>query len=159
VSEVLVFGSVAGATVAWAAAEWWRAAPRSAARARVAWTVGAALMLVHSVAAFALLYGGSHRTAVDATARQTAAVTGVATGAGIYVNYAFLAIWLADVLWCWAAPAAYATRSPVVSVSLRVFFLFMFLNGAVIFADGLMRVLGAVAVATAGAAWIRGARV
>jgi hypothetical protein len=114
VSEVLVFGSVAGATVAWA---------------------------------------------VDATARQTAAVTGVATGAGIYVNYAFLAIWLADVLWCWAAPAAYATRSPVVSVSLRVFFLFMFLNGAVIFADGLMRVLGAVAVATAGAAWIRGARV
>ena len=154
-NDALIFGSVAGAVVAWAAAEWWRASPPHATQARAAWTLAAALMTLHSAAAFAILYGASHGTAVAATAKQTEALTGVASGAGIYVNYVFLTIWLADVIWWWARPVSYAARRPVVSALMRAFFLFMFVNGAVIFADGLMRVLGAVGVVTAGAGWLR----
>lgn len=157
--EALIFGSVAGAIVAWGAAEWWRAMPQHAGRARLAWTLGATLMTSHSAAAFTILYGGSHGTAVAATAKQTEALTGVGSGAGIYVNYVFLTIWIADVIWWWAGPASYAARPHVVSALMRAFFLFMFVNGAVLFADGLMRVLGAVAVVMAGAAWIRSAQV
>jgi hypothetical protein len=115
-------------------------------------------MTLHSAAAFVILYGGSHSTAVAATARQTAALTGVASGAGIYVNYVFIAIWIADALWWWAAADSYAARPHGVTIAVSAFALFMFINGGVIFADGLMRVIGATAVVIAAAAWIPRAR-
>jgi hypothetical protein len=157
-SELTIFGSIAGAIVAWAAAEWWREEPVRARDARAAWTCGAALMALHSVAAFLLLYDGSHATAVAATARQTAALMGIASGWGIYVNYAFNAVWLGDAAWWWIAPASYVTRPRVISTVRRAFFLFMFVNGAVIFADGWMRVLGGTAVTIAAIAWARDCR-
>lgn len=155
-SELAIFGSIAGAIVAWAVGEWWRDDPVRWREARMAWTCGASLMTVHSAAAFMLLYGGSHDAALAATARQTAALTGVASGAGLYVNYAFLALWTADAAWWWIAPAAYAARRRVIDASISGVFLFMFLNGAVIFADGWMRVLGATAVTAVLVAWARG---
>jgi hypothetical protein len=154
-TQPLVFGSVAGAIIAWAMAEWWRDTPGRLVHARLAWTLGAAMMGLHSVAAFIILYEGSHATALAATARQTAALTGVADGSGIYVNYLFVAIWMIDALWWWIAPAAYTARPSIVSHGLRAVFLFMFVNGAFVFADGLMRALGAAAVVVAATAWIR----
>jgi hypothetical protein len=153
-NNAIIFGSVAGAMIAWAAAEWWRGVPRQTARARLAWTLGALLMTVHSVAAFVILYGGSHTAAVAATARQTAALTGIASGAGIYLNYFFLEVWIADALWWWIAADSYAARPRGITIAISAFFLFMFINGGVIFADGLMRVIGSVAVVIAAAAWM-----
>ena len=69
VIEVAVFGTIAGATLAWAVAE--------QLRSRLLWTIGAALAVTHSAAAFAVFHGWSHRAAAAATARQTADVTGV----------------------------------------------------------------------------------
>lgn len=155
-SELAIFGSIAGAIAAWAAGEWWRGYPMRWREARMAWTCGATLMAVHSAAAFMLLYDGSHATAVAATARQTAALTGVESGAGIYINYAFLALWITDAAWWWIAPATYAARGRVIDASISGFFLFMFLNGAVIFADGWMRGLGATAATAVLVAWVRG---
>ncbi len=154
-TEILVFGAVAGAVLMWAAAEWMR--PRrvpgggqpNASRVRVwrwLWTASATLMLVHSLAAFGAFYNWSHATARLATARQTEAAIGIPAGVGLYVNYALLAIFSADVLWSWLRPDRYQRRSPVLDAFIRGFIFFMFLNGAVVFADGLMRIVGIVAV-------------
>ena len=140
-TEIVVFWTIAAAVAAWAASD----VVHEPAQ-RLLWTAAAMLTLVHSVAAFGTIYGWSHQTAVDATARQTRAVTGVDAGAGIYVNYAFLAIWLSDVAWWWLAPESYARRSTGLSRFMHGFVWFMFLNGAVIFADGWMQGLGVAAV-------------
>jgi hypothetical protein len=148
VTEVAVYGAVAGAIIAWAASEVTQGAAR-----RVSWSVAAALMLVHSVAAFGTIYGWSHEVAVAATARQTRELTGFDSASGIYVNYAFLVVWLTDAAWWWQSPGTYVTRARWMSRFVHGFVWFMFLNGAVIFADGWMRTIGAIAVLTVPVAW------
>jgi hypothetical protein len=148
-----VFVTIAIAIAAWAAAECLRVARRPAL-ARVAWTAGAAAMIVHSLAAFAVFYGWDHETAVALTARQTAALTGIAWGGGLYVNYALLAIWSADAIWAWVSPVSYAQRPAALDIAVRGFLYFMFVNGAIVFADGWMRALGMLAVGLVTAAWL-----
>lgn len=143
-----MYGAVAGAIVSWAASELSPAAAR-----RIFWSLAALLMLVHSVAAFATIYGWSHEVARVATARQTRALTGFDSGSGIYVNYVFLLTWLGDVVWWWGSPVGYAARPRWVSRLVHGFVWFMFLNGAVIFADGWMRAIGAIAVLLVAVAW------
>lgn len=145
-TEFAVFSTIAGATLAWAAAV--------CLRSRALWTVGALLAVTHSVAAFAVFHGWRHQAAVAATARQTAALTGVAWGGGIFFNYAFLAIWLSDAIWWWASPRTYHARSRAVTATIHGFLFFMFVNGAIIFADGWMRLLGIVAVGVVGTTWL-----
>lgn len=155
-SELAVFGSIAGATVAWALAEVVRGVvPRAG---RLFWTVGAFLAVIHSAAAFGVFHAWSHEAALVATAQQTAAVTGLDWGGGLYINYAFLVIWTADALWWWTSPDTYETRPAAVSMFVRGFLFFMFVNGAVIFADGWMRVLGIAAIVAVSAAWYRSHR-
>ena len=145
-TELAVFATIAGATLAWAAAEIWRW--------RVMWMVGAVLATVHSVAAFALFYDWSHRTAVIETSRQTAALTGISWAGGIFFNYAFVAIWLADAMWWWVSPRSYGARARLIDGFVRGFLFFMFFNGAIVFADGWMRALGIVAVGGVGLTWL-----
>jgi hypothetical protein len=146
VTELAVFGTIAGATLAWAAAE--------CLRSRVMWTMGALLATTHSAAAFGVFHGWSHRAAVVATAQQTAALTGVSWGGGIFFNYAFIAIWLADAIWWWLSPGTYRARSRTIDIVVRGFLFFMFFNGAIVFADGWMRVLGIAAVGVVGLTWL-----
>jgi hypothetical protein len=158
-TDLVVRATIAAATIAWAAAEWWRLTRPHVpdAPARALWTIGAASMTAHAVAAFHTVYGWSHHRALVETARQTAAVTGWTWGGGLFVNYAFVAIWMADAAWWWLAPDAYRRRPAALSAALRGVFLFMFLNGAIIFAAGAMRVLGIIAVSVVTAAWYRSA--
>lgn len=142
-----VFGTIAAATVAWALAEW--------RRSRVLWSVGAVLATIHSAAAFKVFHAWSHDAAALATARQTLAVTGIDWGGGLYFNYAFLAVWLSDALWWWIAPRAYESRPAAISAVVHGFVFFMFLNGAVVFADGWMRVLGILSVGIVSIAWLK----
>jgi hypothetical protein len=155
--ELAVFATIAGAVASWAASECWTLRRRvgSDSGPRILWMIGALLMLAHSIAAFGVFYNWSHEAGVAATARQTHAMTGVASGAGIFVNYAFVGIWLADAAWRWFNPASYRTRPRTVSHGLRAWFVFMFLNGAIVFADGLMRILGIACVTAVAAAWYR----
>ena len=115
------------------------------------------MLAVHAVSAFQTFYAWSHERALLETARQTLAVTGWSWGGGLFVNYAFVAIWMADALWWWLAPEAYRRRSAALSAALRGLFVFMFLNGAIIFAAGGMRVIGIIAVSVVIAAWYRSA--
>ena len=86
-----------------------------------------------------MAYEWTSRAALIDTARRTAAVTGVAWGGGIFVNYLFLAVWLADGLWWWAAPVAYHRRPVVLERARLALFVFMFLNGAIVFAGNAAR--------------------
>jgi hypothetical protein len=110
---MLVQLTAALAIVAWAAAEWLRRrGPRNAeAAARILWTAGVVLLGAHTLAAFHFVHGWSHQAAADETARQTAELIGLRWSGGVFVNYAFLAMWAADAGWWWAAPASYRNRS------------------------------------------------
>jgi hypothetical protein len=143
----IVRGTMIVATVAWAVGEaLMRRSLRSDRLARASWTVGIILALIHVALAFHLVYAWNHEAAVAATVRQAADRFGAGWRGGIYVNYVFLALWLADVCWWWLAPASHAARSPRLEVARFVFFAFMFLNGAVVFASGIGRVVGMVAM-------------
>ncbi|MBZ5603337.1 MAG: hypothetical protein LAO79_13635 [Acidobacteriia bacterium] len=120
---------------------------RRDAGARLAWTAGCALYLAHVAAAFALRHHWSHAAAYQETARQTREVFGIDSGAGIYFNYAFTILWIADALWWWLAGLdRYRTRPRRVTVAVHLFFAFMFFNGAIVFGSPFMRWLGTAAI-------------
>jgi hypothetical protein len=135
------------ATVAWAAGEvLMRRSAASDRLARAMWTIGIALALVHVALAFHLVYAWDHEAAVIATAQQAADRFGWGWRGSIYFNYVFLALWLADVCWWWLAPRSHASRSTTLEVSRLAIFAFMFVNGAVVFASGVGRVVGIVSL-------------
>ena len=102
----------------------------------------------HDVAAaFAFQHGWSHDAAFRETARRTDELFGVQSGAGLYFNYAFTAVWLADVVWLWTSGETYRTRPRWISDSIHAFMAFMFFNATVVFASGWVRWLGVVATA------------
>ena len=141
--------TVVAATVAWTLGEVLMRRSAAADRlARAAWTGGIALALLHVVLAFEFVYAWDHGAAVAATAQQTADLVGSRWGAGIYVNYLFLTLWLADVCWWWVAPASHAARSVRLETARLALFTFMFFNGAVVFATAVTRVIGIAAVTT-----------
>src|SRR5579884_2872153 len=83
---------------------------RQPSGARRAWKLGYAAFLVHVACAFHFYHGWSHRAAYAATAQRSAEVIGLAWGGGLYANYAFAALWGADVAWWWLSPRGYLQR-------------------------------------------------
>jgi hypothetical protein len=143
--------------LAWAIAEWRRTAPMaSPASGRRAWALGALAALMHAALAFHVHYAWSQAAALADTARQTLAVTGLDSGGGLYVNYAFLGVWAADALWWWLAPSSFARRPRLLDMTVRAFLWFMFVNGAFVFVRGPRRWVGAAAAISVAAAWYRG---
>ena len=107
--------------------------------ARVLYTAGCGLFLVHVACAFHFYHHWSHRAAFDDTARQTEEMLGVAFGEGIYFSYLFAALWVADVVWMWLAPR----RQPAwLTAALQLYLAFIALNGAVVFEAGVTRWVG-----------------
>jgi len=89
---------------------------------------------------------------VASTAAQTHAVFGVDAGAGIYVNYLFFIVWLADALWWRMAPDGYR-RPPAITWTLRAFYMVIIFNATVVFVDGLRRLFGLVIVSWLARVW------
>jgi hypothetical protein len=150
----------------WGVAEWGRlrqghaggGVPIGDAATRILWTAGAAFTLVHVVLAFHFIHAWSHAAAFADTARQTEAALGLAFGGGVFVNYAFLMIWAADAAWWWLSPTTFQKRPGALDASVRLFILFIFVNGAIVFPSGPVRLLGLLVVGTLGVAWYRGRR-
>ena len=143
--------------LAWVVAEWRRTSSgASATRGRRAWTVGALAAVVHAALAFQVHHAWSHAAAVADTARRTAAVTGLAWGGGVYLNYAFLAAWSADVFWWWLDAGSFRRRPRGLDAALRAFLWFMFVNGTFVFVCGPLRWVGAGAALAVAFAWYRG---
>jgi len=113
--------------------------------ARWAWwtyAAGAILCVIHIAIAMGVAHGWSHDAAIAATARQTKAVYGFGWGGGVYVNYAFVAVWLADA-WRWRRQAFLHPRDPdAMTWATRIFFLIIILNAAVVFASPVRRLGG-----------------
>ncbi len=109
---------------------------------RLVWTIGCGLYLLHVLAAFHFVHRWSHAEAVVHVARQTEAFVGWSFGGGVYFNYLFTALWVADVVWWWWSPASHAARSRWLTGGLHVYLLFIAVNGAVVFASGWTRWLG-----------------
>ena len=116
-------------------------------------TVGWGLYIAHVLLAFGLHYDWSHATAYAETATQTEALTGWAWGGGLYVNYLFSVVWGVELCWWRWAPESYARRAHGAELAMRAFFLFMIVNGAVVFVDGPRRWLGVVIVGVLLVAW------
>lgn len=128
-----------------------RGEPRTG-KAWVAWTAGAVLCTLHMLIAFGVRHGWSHAAAAADIARRTADVFGVSWGGGIYVNYLFGAVWLAEAWWWRADPRAYARRPRWITWLLRSFDFVVLANAAIVFATPAGRAAGAPLVAIL--AWI-----
>ena len=71
------------------------------------------------------------------------------------MNYVFIAWWALEAFAWWAFPEHYRRRPQVVRWASRAVFAFMFVNGAIVFARGPVRVFGAAAVLAAVCVWVR----
>ncbi|MDZ4287946.1 MAG: hypothetical protein U0984_08300 [Prosthecobacter sp.] len=111
-------------------------------RNRAAWTLACLLLLLHVACAFYHVHQWSHHAAYEATARQTAALTGFNSGSGLWVNYAVIAVWLLDLGWWWAAPASYQSRPRLIGALIHGFLAFVWFNATVVFGHGLIRWVG-----------------
>ena len=131
---------------------------RTGGQAAARWlnTLGCAVFLAHVACAFHFYHGWSHTNAYADTARQTAKLFGWNWGGGLYVNYLFALLWAGEVIWSWANPGGHLQRPGWMTWSLRSFFLFMMLNGAVVFVHGAMRWFGMILCLTLVACWWRG---
>ena len=124
---------------------------RAPAWAWPVWCLGALAGAIHALLAFEIRYDWSHQQALRATADQTAAVYGLRWGGGLYINYAFLAAWLADAAWWRLDPSGFLSRPAIVSTAFRAFSFIVLVNAAVIFAAPSRRVVGLILIA--GLAW------
>jgi hypothetical protein len=143
---------------AWGASEWARSSGGRARekRARALFTLGALALAAHTGLALHLRHAWSQGDAIREIARQTEEVTGVAFSGGLFVNYAFLAFWGAELLWWWRSPAGYARRPATLAWASRGVFLFMFVNGAIVFGRGPVRAFGVLVVLGVFSSWYRG---
>jgi len=112
-------------------------------RSRCLYTAGLAAYLAHVAAVFHFAHGWSHSAAYEYTAQRTAEVTGNAVGAGLFVNYAFTAMWIADAVWWWTNRRTYEGRSRWFDLLVHAIFVFMIFNSTVIFASGPVQWYGA----------------
>jgi len=112
------------------------------------WAFGAVLCAVHMLLAMGIRHGWSHQSAIESTAAQTQAVYGLNWGGGVYVNYAFLAVWIAELIWWRASPAAFFSRPSFATWSLRTFYLIVLFNAAVVFASGFRALAGLLLIAS-----------
>jgi hypothetical protein len=129
--------------------EGWQALTSRGRLARWLWTWACLTFLVHVACAFHFSHRWSHRHAFEQTRLESG------FGEGLYVNYLFMAVWIADVLWWWIAPAAYARRMPWIDRLLHGFLLLIAFNATVVFESGAVRSAGAVGSLLLAARWIR----
>ena len=156
--SLIVVLTIWTALLLYAAGEYGRTRRPAAAWARPVWTLGAAAYLAHVAAAFATHHAWSHTAAYAYTAARTDALLGLAWGGGLWVNYAFTVLWVGEALWWQMRPAGYARRAPPWKPAVRGAFLFMIVNGAVVFVEGPGRWLGVAIVAALVAIWRADAR-
>lgn len=123
---------------------------RPSALVRWSWTLGFVAFAAHMICAFHFYHDWSHAAAYDATGRDTEELFGVNWGGGLYFNYAFSVVWLADVLRLWmrrpqAAWARYA---------LHLFMFFIAFNATVVFESGIVRRVGIALTSVLVALWV-----
>jgi hypothetical protein len=113
-------------------------APRAS---RLVWTVGCGIYLLHVGCAFGYYHHWSHDDAYTFTAHQTAVVVGLDWGGGLYINYAFTLVWIADACWWWTD----RPKPRWIVWAVQLFMAFIAFNATVVFALGFSRWFGVAA--------------
>jgi hypothetical protein len=103
---------------------------RRGANLRLVYTVGGLFCLFHIAVAFHVGHEWSHQKAFEHTGRSSG------FGPGIFVNYLFVVVWLADVVWAWVAFDHYLNRPRWVCWAVFGFMGFIVVNAAVVFGTG-----------------------
>ena len=103
------------------------------------WTAGCGLFFAHVLMGFGGFYGWSHEVAVAVAAQATYDLTNIRWGGGLYANYLFTLVWLADALWWWINPLGYARRPRWLRRLLMGFMVLMVLGGTVLFTQNPLR--------------------
>ena len=131
------------------------ARPKSDYLARLAFTAALAALVGHYISAFQFYHSWSHESAYVETARQTAEVFKVNWGGGIFINYAVLMLWIADVGWWWlAGPGSYRRRPLWILLTWHGFLIFILFNATVVFKDGITRWVGLLVCAIVSLSWL-----
>ncbi len=112
------------------------------AAARMAWTFGCASLMTHVAFALHYYHNWSQASAYRETARQTAEMTGLDWGGGLFINYALLLGWVIDVVWSLRSLDAYRNRSWVLAAAWQGFLFFIIFNATVVFKTGPLRWIG-----------------
>ncbi len=115
------------------------------------WTyaAGGVLMVVHVLVAYGLFHRWSHSAALAHTAEQTRQVVGWAFAGGLYFNFLFVAVYLADIAWR-ARVGGWKQRKPrAIAYTIDSCLWFIVAMSTVVFESGVVRwvaVTGAVVV-------------
>jgi hypothetical protein len=113
------------------------------AAARTAWTAGLISLIAHVACAYHFYHNWSQTAAYRETARQTAEVTGLDWGGGLFINYALIIGWIMDVaLWRLRGLDAYRNRPWWLAAVWQGFLIFIVFNATVVFKTGLLRWIG-----------------
>ncbi len=110
--------------------------------ARVIWTAGCVLFVIHVACAFHFYHDWSHQHALDHTASETQRLLGFSFGEGIYFSYAFTLLWAADATWWWIAGTHRSSRTRPLGLFVHAYLFFIAFNGAIVFEDGPTRWAG-----------------
>ena len=106
------------------------------------WLLGALFAMAHSWGALMTFHHGSQEAALKSTAEQTEQLLGFRFGAGLYVNYLFVVVWLADAVFRLLAPSRYILLPNWYRRSVIGFLVFIAINGAIVFKSGWIRIVG-----------------
>ena len=121
--------------------------------ARTAWTLGCLFYLAHVACAFHFYHGWSHAAAYRHTAEQTAAVIGWSWGGGLYFNYVFTAVWLADAVASWWRDDR--AKPGWLEAAAQGFMWFIVFNATVVFGHGAIRWLGLAGCGLLSVLWLK----
>ena len=99
---------------------------------RAIWSAAFVSFVLHVIFAFSFYHHWSHAHAYAHTAQQTMNVTGIDWGGGLFFNYLFMAVWMADVIVSWRANDFWR-QSNRYQCGIHWMFAFMMLNATVVF--------------------------
>jgi len=117
------------------------------------WTIACGLVWIHVACAFQFEHQWSQSAAYLQTARETAAVTGLDWGGGLWINYALMLLWAGDVGWWWLGPESFAARPAIITRVWLGFLCFIVFNATVVFKTGMLRWCGIVTTIVLLAMW------
>lgn len=152
----VLIGSIWLAVAAWAAVTAGRMLGREDRGWLWLWIGGCVAYWVHVVAAFAGPYRWSVAVAWAETARQTAELTGIASGAGLWANALFGLVWAADG-WRWwrTGRSVPVGRGRGRWLAGQWFLGILVFNGTVVFGEGAVRAYGVGVFALLAVVWVR----
>lgn len=114
-ANLAMLGWFVGSLALW---KQWRSAPRW-------WAVGCAYLWLHVAIVYHLMHAWSH----DSAFHHIRTVGGM--GEGLYMNYAFMGLWLADALWINTHEASYRRRPNWIGWFVHGYLFFIVFNAMV----------------------------